>query len=81
MKKPAFVTTPVGDVRTTSTVPAACAGVVTTTDVAVLVPSVAAVPPNVTEVVPVIPEPVRVTEVFPTVVPTYTEAEVIVGAV
>jgi hypothetical protein len=76
-----LVTTPVGDVRTTSTVPAAWLGVVTITEVDVIVPRVAAVPPNVTEVVPVMPVPVRVTEVFPEVVPTVTEAEVIVGAV
>ena len=68
-------------VTTTSTAPAACAGVVTVIDVAEFtVTPVAGVPPKVTDVAPVRFVPVIVTVVPPAVGPALGESPVTVGA-
>jgi hypothetical protein len=64
-------------VTTTSTAPAACAGVVAVMVVELVTDTlVAAVPPNVTEVAPVKCVPVMVTAVPPLVEPVLGETEV-----
>ena len=79
VKAPARVLLPPGVVTTTSTAPAARAGVVTVTEVDERVPMVAATPARVTAVVPDRFVPVRVTEVPPLVVPAVGLSEVRVG--
>lgn len=82
VKPPVLVAEPpIGVVRTTSTAPAAWAGVTTVIDVALeLTIGVPAVPPNVTPLVPVKLVPVIVTVVPPPVVPVAGDIPVIVGA-
>ena len=80
MKPPVDVTEPPAVVTTTSRAPAVPAGVVTTTDVEVLVPSVAAAPPMVTDVTPDRLVPVIVTDVPPAVGPAFGVIVLIVGA-
>ena len=75
------MTDPPAVVNTTSTAPAALAGVTTVTEVALtFVSEVPAVPPNVTLVVPTKFVPVIVTVVEPAVGPETGESDVIVGA-
>ena len=73
------MTLPLGVVSTISTAPADLAGRVITTDVEVIVPRVAAVPPTVTFVVPARFVPVIVEVMPPMRGPETTESEVIVG--
>ena len=76
-----LVAEPPAVVNTTSTAPAALAGVTTVTDVAlILVSDVPAVPPKVTLVVADKFVPVIVTVVDPAVGPLTGDTEVIVGA-
>ena len=76
-----LVTEPPEPVNTTSTAPAALAGVTIVTEVALtLFIEVPAVPPKVTEEVPVKFVPVIVTVVDPAVGPDDGDTEVIVGA-
>jgi hypothetical protein len=81
VKPPTEVTLPPAVVTTTSFAPAVPAGVVTAIEVAVLAPSVAAVPPMVTLVTPERLVPVMVTEVPPPVGPLDGVTLPIVGPV
>jgi hypothetical protein len=85
VKPPVLVTAPPAPVNTTSTAPAALAGVTTVIDVALeLTIDVPAVPPKVTDDVPVRLVPVIVTVVPPAVGPEANpvpdNTDVIVGA-
>jgi hypothetical protein len=64
----------------TSTVPAACAGVVAAINVALSTLNRAAVPPKVTVVASVKPVPVILTLVPPVVGPSFGDTAVTVGA-
>ena len=79
MNPPVEVTEPPAVVSTTSRAPAVPAGVVITIDVDVLLPSVAAAPPMVTEVTPDRLVPVMVTLVPPAVGPEFGEIVPMVG--
>src|SRR5213596_3332168 len=80
VKPAAAVAVPFAVVTTTSTAPAACAGVVTVIPVDVWAVIVEAAPPNVTVVAPQRFAPVMVTAAPPSAEPAFGLTAVMVGA-